>query len=536
MRAPLNRFLTRIFAPSRRVRAWRCLCAGAAVPLAFAPFGFLPVAMLAYGVFFREIIQSRTVREAAWRGGLFGFGQFAVGLYWTGSAILVEAEQFWWVLPFAVFGLPAILSLFYMLASAVWFALQACIGALLGARASDHQAPTLGAALLLALCLAVAEFARATLFTGFPWNSPVMMWVEWSALSQIVAWLGVAGSNLVVLVWLFVPAALWVQARQRLALGISVGLLGVMALAGQFYAAERLADVASAPPTDETVAIIQPNVAQADKWVPQNRQKIAHDLFTTTAAAAADVIVWPETALPYFLDEEPFFPDVLAQILRPHQILLTGALRRSALNDDLPASDTRDYFNSIQMWSSAGQLLDWSDKVHLVPFGEYLPFQNILEGLGLRQLTQLRGGFVAGTPDPILTLPNGASFIPLICYEAIFPVETSHRQTARFLVNVTNDAWFGNTIGPHQHLALARLRSLETGLPLLRAANTGISAIIDGTGRVIDRHDLGHKGVLTGRLPAALPPPWQYGRQGRIFIALLSIGFIFYALTLTRQW
>lgn len=533
----------------------QCLAAGAVLPLAYAPFGALPVAVIAYVVFYKRMITAPSIGRAAAWGWLFGFGQFVSGLYWIGSAVLVEADRYWWLLPFAVFGLPAVLACFVAAATASWFWLrlrflpwlsfriglwsgflserqvQKVAQALPASTAAEQRrgpAAALGDALLLALLLAVAEFIRATCFSGFPWNSPIMIWVEWHALSQITAWLGVAAGNLVVLIWLLIPAALWISGGPKKALMVTMMTLIGVGGAGYFYALQRQVVMASGP----EIAIIQPNIEQSDKWRRGSGPHIVGSVLAATASAEqAAWIIWPETALPYYLDEEPAFPDMLRQTLRPHQTLVTGALRRGAAS----ATAQRNYYNSMQVWSSTGQMLDSSDKVRLVPFGEYLPFQETLEGLGFSQLTRLRGGFTPGLPDPMLNMADGTRFVPLICYEAIFPLMTDHRDAVRVLINATNDAWFGHTAGPHQHLALARLRSLETGLPMIRAANTGISAVIDGTGRVVAHLPLATGGVLSAVVPPALAAPAQFGYSGRIFIVLLSIGFILCFLTLTRR-
>lgn len=528
----------------------QCLCAGAVLPLAFAPFGLLPVAMLAYLLFYLALDGAPSWTQAAWRGWLFGFGQFVTGLYWTGSAILVEADRFWWVLPFAVLAFPAFLGLFPAGASAVFHLVRQKYPpppASLAMRSIALRSVLMGT--LLALLLSLVEYMRATLLTGFPWNSPVMIWVEWAPLSQIVAWAGVATANLLVLLWLCVPAALWGAARRRLACGISISIVLVMMVAGGFYLDLRRGSVdplAQVPLAQDPlaqdplaqdrmsgatpIAIVQPNIPQEQKWLNATRQQIAREVLAATATAkSASIIIWPETALPFYLDEEPAFPEALRQALASGQTVITGALRREAVGEQM------QYFNSVQIWTAAGILQAQSDKVHLVPFGEYLPFQSTLEWIGLRQLTQLRGGFTPGKPDPILQLVSGAAFIPLVCYEAIFPLTTSHRAQTQFLVNVTNDAWFGASTGPYQHLALARLRSLESGLPLIRAANTGISAVIDGTGQIIARKGLGEKGVLNAQLPARLTPPPQFGRSGLIFSIFLTIGFLICFANLTSK-
>jgi apolipoprotein N-acyltransferase len=245
----------------------------------------------------------------------------------------------------------------------------------------------------------------------------------------------------------------------------------------------------------------------------------------STGVRDTSILIWPESAFPFFLTREPDAMAEIADLLHDGTVLITGAVRAP----DLPpgARITRAY-NSIYVIDHDGSVLSVYDKLHLVPFGEYLPYQDWLERLGLQQLTKVEGGFIPGTRRRTLEIPNAPRALPLICYEAIFPGDVASRDDrAGWIVNLTNDGWFGISTGPYQHLQQVRLRAIEQGLPVVRAANTGISAVIDPLGRIVARLGLGIEGVLDSSLPAAIPPTF-YARAGDIPAAVLVIaGLIF---------
>ena len=298
-------------------------------------------------------------------------------------------------------------------------------------------------------------------------------------------------------------------------------------------ARSRLTLGAQATVPDIKIRIVQPSVPQREKWRPENQGRIFRDHLALSATSPTGVtdnlagvthVIWPEAAMPFLpLD----YPDVRAAIgraLPPGTFLITGALRAEPAPPG--SSRPRRIFNSILVFGEEGSLAGRYDKTHLVPFGEYLPLQSLLEAIGLQQLTRLRGGFDVGvTPRPLLYVPRLPPAAPLICYEAIFPgtvVQSAERPA--LLLNVTNDGWFGDTTGPRQHLQQARVRAVEEGLPLVRAANNGISAAIDGYGRILARIELNARGTVDVALPAALAPP-PYAQLGdTIFFALWLVG------------
>jgi apolipoprotein N-acyltransferase len=292
--------------------------------------------------------------------------------------------------------------------------------------------------------------------------------------------------------------------------------------------------------------LVQPSVPQREKWRPEKQREIFRDHLelstrgpggTPDGLAGITHVVWPEAAMPFLPLRSPEALQAIGEILPPGTYLLSGALR--VAEPASPQSERRRAYNSLMAFGPGGGLAALYDKIHLVPFGEYLPFQETLEGIGIEQLTRWRGGFSAGrNPRPLMHLPGLPPIGALICYEAVFPaavVQGSERPGV--LMNVTNDGWFGNTTGPHQHFHQARVRAVEEGLPLVRVANNGISAVIDPDGRVLAKLDLNVRGVIDSSLPAARTPPIyaRFGDSIFVFCGLVILsGVILNRRTLGR--
>lgn len=426
-----------------------------------------------------------------WTGWFFGLGYFVSGLWWLGNALLLEADEFAWAIPLAVLGLPAVLAIFYglatMLARLLW---------------SDGM----GRIAALAAAFGLVEWLRSFVATGFPWNTigyaamPVPLMMQSSHVLGILA---------------VTPLAVYVFATPAL-LGTRRGawpglLLAALLLIAHFgYGGYRLY-VAPAGDADKTltVRLVQPAIDQSQKMENTDRIGIFEKHLSLSAAAPAegktrpDVIVWPETSVPFILTENPDALVRIGDVLQEGQILLTGAVRA----EERGAGQPPLYYNSVYMIDDKGQILGASDKVHLTPFGEYVPFETLLRRFGIEELISLPGGFTAAASRSPLTLPSGIGLYPLICYEAIFPAEiAADLSGASAILNVTNDAWFGATPGPYQHFLQARLRAVETGVPLIRVANNGISAVVDPFGRVIEGLDLGLSGAVDATFAISSAP------------------------------
>jgi apolipoprotein N-acyltransferase len=498
-------------------RALIAFLAGAVSTLALAPTNLWPLLFLSFPVLVWLIDgcggRYRGALAAATTGWCFGFGYFLAGLYWVGNAFLVDAKMFGWLLPFAVTVLPAGLALFTALGVAL-------------ARLMWTRGPV--RILALAVALTIAEWLRGHVLSGFPWNAFGYALTEPQALAQSAAVLGLWGMTFVAVAVFASPAVLADDRADspRRWLPPALAILVLAAMAG--YGAIRLTRNPTAYVDGVRLRIMQPNLQQDQKFNYAAKAQVMSRYIALSerttgpqSAGLRDVthLIWPESAFPFFLTREA---DALAQIaalLPEGTVLITGAARTA----ESANTRTPHFYNSIYVIDHDGSILTVYDKVHLVPFGEFLPFQNFLEGFGLRQLTRVVGGFAPGDRRRALAAPRTPQFIPLICYEIIFPGEAVPRsERPGWLLNITNDGWFGKSAGPYQHLQQARVRAIEEGLPLVRAANTGISAIVDPLGRTINSLALGSEGLLDGPLPRPLEPT-PYVRFGD-GVAALALG------------
>ncbi len=469
----------------------------AAVPVAAPPTGRLGAAM------------ATPVGRAARAGWWFGFGYFLFGLFWIGEAFLVEAETFAVLIPFAVTLMPAGLALFWAGATAA---------------AAAASGPGVARVVALALTLSAAEWLRGHVLSGFPWNILGYALTYPLPLMQSAAVLGIYALTMLTVVVFAAPLVVEATVdpatpqRRSLAIGLALLPLIVMVLWGSLRLAHQ--DPAG---SDVMIRIVQPSVLQREKWRPENQERIFLDHIRLSqqngaghedGARGINLVVWPEAAMPFLPLNTPVALAAIGAMLPPGTHLASGGLRLDPPDPRVPGSRRRIY-NSLMVFGEGGRPVATYDKIHLVPFGEYLPAQSALEAIGLEQLSRLRGGFDAGRrPRPLFAIPGLPLLGPLVCYEAIFPgtiIQGAERPGA--LLNVTNDGWFGNTTGPRQHLHQARVRAVEEGLPLIRAANNGISALIDARGRVVGRLDLDVRGSLDARLPPPLPAP-LYARLG----------------------
>jgi apolipoprotein N-acyltransferase len=489
-----------------------------------APFNAWPVLFVTFPVAVWLIDGAaagrwRGVPAAAMSGFWFGLGYFVPGLYWIGYAFLVDAPTFAWLMPFAVLGLPAYLALF----SAFGFALAR----LLWTRDASRL-------LALAISLTIGEWLRGHVLTGFPWNAFGYALSEPLALAQTASLIGLWGMTFLC-VAIFASPAVLIDGSSRgrkpwIAPVIALLLLGAMGIFG----AVRLTLLPTIM-TKVKLRIMQPNLQQDVRFNYSAKADVMQKYLTlsdrasgpqSTGVRDAQILIWPESAFPFFLTREADAMAQIADLLPKGTVLITGSVRAP---DVPPGVRITRAYNSIYIIDHDGSVLSVYDKLHLVPFGEYLPFQDLMEKLGFVQLTKVQGGFIPGTRRRALEIPDAPRALPLICYEAIFPGNVAARDDRPgWIINLTNDGWFGISTGPYQHLQQARMRAIEEGLPVVRAANTGISAVIDPEGRIVARLGLGIEGVLDASLPTAIPPT-VYARFGDVpaativFAALLLV-------------
>jgi apolipoprotein N-acyltransferase len=469
------------------------LALGAVSAAALPPVHAIPLLLLTVPGLLALIGRSTSAHEAGWRGFCFGFGYHLVGLYWITEAILIEAARFWWFVPLAVPTLASVLALFIAVPCAVaWWA-----------RPGWRRVAVLAGAWVL------TDLARQFIGTGFPWNPLGSVWAVPGPVGDIAlqpaAWISVHGLTLLTLLLAATPSL----GRRAMAAGAVVVLLWAGA------GAARLRLVAASPPPGLDVVLVQGNVPQGHNWdrtfaIDSFERHLALTRAGMARSGRPAVAVWPEAASPFLLEQDP---DARAAIVAAAQApVLVGSVRFDA---------TGRARNSLMALLDGGSPAAIYDKWHLVPFGEYQP-----DWFPLLVPVVPGGGFARGPGPATLRVPGLPPFGVLICYEAIFPAQVADQaDRPDWLVAVTNDAWFGNSAGPRQHLAAARLRAVEEGLPLMRAANTGISAGFDAYGRELGRLGMGRSGVLVLALPGHLPPT-PFARFGLTVPLLLGAGVL----------
>jgi apolipoprotein N-acyltransferase len=472
------------------------LTGGLAAGLAHPPFGILP-GLAGFALILIALDGAnpdRPWRSAFLRGWAGGFGYFLVGTWWVGEAFLVDIETHGWQAPFAVILLPAGLALFWG-AAGLAYRLLAPPGA---ARR----------VLVFAALWSVAEWLRGHVLTGFPWNLPGEAWKAGSAPSQAAAVIGAYGLTFVTLAIGAAPAV-WAPSERRSSrlARMAAPAFAVLALAVLWGGGAWRLSQATGDQTALRLRIVQPDIPQEAKWTPDSFAAIVDRYVSMTAAPSAeraDVVIWPESAIPApandLLAEGTWTRAAIADALSPGQTLLAGMYR----------IEEGRYFNSlaaVRRTPTGLEITATYDKHRLVPFGEYLPLEALMSRLGLKKLAGVGDSFSPG-PAPAPISPLGVPTVqPLICYESLFPGFTGARgPRPAWIVNVSNDAWFGRTSGPWQHLNLASYRAIESGLPLVRATPTGVSAVIDSYGRMTASLGLGERGVIDSRLPAAIDP------------------------------
>ncbi|WP_455475973.1 apolipoprotein N-acyltransferase [Bartonella sp. B17] len=499
----LNRFTLFLLSVTGWKRQMLIFLCGALTSFALPPFYLTPICFFTFPVFIVlldkiNIIQNnkKCLLIYALSCGIFGFSYFICSLWWLSSALLIEPATFSWAVPFAIFGPPIYLSLY-------WFFAGFIVGLLW----------TKGIArfFVLAFALGLAEWLRAILFTGFPWNSLGYTAMPTPMLMQSDAIVGLYGMNVLAVLTYSFPTVLLTDEKKKLALFLCLLLILIHSGFG-FYRLNTASATTDYQKSGYWVRIVQPSIQQNEKLDNTTSEKIlaAHIKLSTTPTAdqkpEPDFIVWPEASIPYILNDSSALTTHIASFLKPKQWVIVGAVRTS---NDAPHSKTR-YFNTMVVINAKGDILNTSDKLHLVPFGEYLPYKNLFSKVGLHALADNVGGYSTANARKTVMMPNGFSYLPLICYEAIFPNEMTFKgHPPQTIINVTNDAWFGITPGPYQHLQQAQLRTVELGIPLIRAANNGISAVIDSYGRIVIALEQDAVGIIDSPIPSSIALVWS---------------------------
>lgn len=471
------------------LRGWRgklaCFIAGAITALGFAPFNIVPVLLITIPFLFLMLDKARHWRSAALYGWAFGYGYMMAGTYWIANALRVDAEQFGWLIPISILGLSLVMG--------IWFALFGALYRALRTGQTDVDV------LRFATLFVAVEYLRSIGPFGFPWNLTGSMVLASERVAQLLSILGTFGVGLFILLIALWPVLWWRQhPRRQTALAGTLILL----IAAYGYGMWRMpveADIGG-----PRVRVVQPNIPQTLKWTPQGRIE-SLEVHARLSRLISDspvpaITIWPETAVPFTLREGyASSVPVLIPGMAADGLLITGAMRSTG-----GVADYRLY-NSIVALNGQGDWLDSYDKHQLVPFGEFVPLRSVLP---IEKITPGGTDFSRGPGPRTVRIDNLPPYQPLVCYEVVFPwlSASSPGERPAWLVNATNDAWYGMSPGPFQHFDATRLRAVEQGLPVVRAANTGISAVIDPYGRAIKRLELDERGIIDQALPRPLPP------------------------------
>ncbi len=486
--------------------------AGLASALGFAPLSLWPLTLAALAVLLWLVERAPNMKSALARGWWFGLGHFTLGLNWIATAFTYQAAMPAWL------GWVAVVLL--SLALAIYPAAAAGLAWRWGRK------QRIAFVLIFAAAWIVTEWLRATLFTGFAWNPLGVVlidsWAKWAA--TLVGTYGLSGFAALAagLLFILLPRPNWRGAA------IAAGALVLLLIDFDAVSERRTGQPAARP----LVRIVQPNIGQQNKWDPNFEQENFARLGRLTSAPAGEprLVLWPEAATPDYLGIQARARRRIARLIGPEDMVLSGAVSLVFGEDGW----AKAAYNSLFALDAEGRILARYDKAHLVPYGEYLPMRPLLSAIGLSRLAPGDLDFRAGPGPRTIDLGRFGKAGVQICYEIIFScdvVDAANRPD--FIFNPSNDAWFG-AWGPPQHLAQARLRAVEEGLPVLRATPTGISAVIDAAGRVTARLPWREEGAIDARLP---PPrsPTLFARFGNFLPLLFALLLTATAVAVRRK-
>ena len=500
---------------------------GCLFTLCFAPYHYLWLGFVSFTGLLLILDKLQKGKQHFWYGFLFAFAHHVTGLYWISYSMLVEPDKFAWMIPFSASLIPAYLALFTGLICWLTYRIRP---------------KRITKVFFFAGCWTLGELARGYLFTGFPWNLAGYVFMSKITIAQTASVVGAYGLSLIAILVFCSPylAIKYIIKNRSLApvYRYSMSLYYVMPFVFficqlSIWGSDRIRD--NSYRFEKTnIRIVQPNIPQKEKF---DSLRLADQLFkfynltlqeSNLRDFVPDVIVWPEASVTLNLDEDKEFLSEVSDVIPINSYLVLGTVRFEGwmLNQKV--------FNSVQVINSEGVLQrTYYDKFHLVPFGEYVPLRNYIPFV--QKLANGIGDFNKGSGPKTLQLSNAPAFSPLICYEIIFPGKVKNiydTEKPKWILNVTNDAWFGNSSGPYQHLDSARMRAIEEGLPVIRSANTGISAVIDSSGKILDFVKLNKDGIIDTKLPSVSADDTYYGKHGNQIPLLLAAGIIILSVIL----
>jgi apolipoprotein N-acyltransferase len=463
--------------------------------------------------------RAKGVWDAFWLGWWFGLGHFTTGLYWIAYALGVDLTSFAWLIPFTVLGLPAYFSIYSGAACALAYKF--------GRNASFKGAAQ---CLFFAALWSIFEILRGKVFTGFPWNLIGYSWVSVEGMLQVTAYTGIFGLSFITIFCSVLPVIVITnpasvrRTYKGTVLLLTYGALVLIWVLGTF----RLSGASFQNVEGVYLRLVQPNISQKEKWDRQRSEDHLKTLLVLSQLPSKQPlthIIWPESAAPFYFEQDVLRRLEVAAIAPRAGSVLLGGIRVTGTREDFKV------WNGFMAIDAQGEVIATYDKSHLVPFGEYIPLRSVLPK-NLKKITFGTVDFSEGTGITTLKVPGLPPFSPLICYEGIFPGEVTSKKDVRpeWLLNVTNDAWYGPTSGPYQHFSITRIRAIEEGIPIIRVANTGISGVTDAYGRVQAYLDLNQKGVLDVYLPKPSLKPTLYSQFGNNIVYVLLafvIGFSF---------
>lgn len=468
---------------------------GVTITLALPPLPVWPALFIGFGWFYILWAKADTPARAAFLSWLFGFGYFAAGLYWIGNALLVEGNDYAWAWPLAVFGLPALLALYY--AAAGFFAFK------------FHDSRKVSGFLFFVLCFSLAEWLRGTLLTGFPWNLFGYGWHSVLPIGQLVSVGGTYWLTALTILWGAGAGFIFVWTAGKRAKYIFLAFILLSLALSCAFGAYRLQTHPLKRHDELIIRLVQPNIAQKDKWNYEKANENLREMLMLSRAEPANayiptIIIWPETALAYYLTGN----ENTATMIRR----FTGTYAKTVYiaSGNLKKNNNGDYYNSLTYFDRHVEEIENYNKSHLVPFGEYIPFQTLIP---LKTVTNFQG-FRPGEGPANIKIDQIGTFSPLICYEIIFPGKVINRNLQRpdWILNVTNDAWYGNSSGPYQHFTKARFRAIEEGIPVIRSANTGVSGMIGPLGRIDHEIKLEERGFTNSFPPSKIENATVFAR------------------------
>lgn len=486
---------------------------GSLSSLAFAPTYVILLPFIAFPILFWLLDACKNKKSAFLIGWFFGFGHFVTGLYWFANALLTDAERFAWMIPLAVSVIPAALAVYIGLVCLITYVLPFS---------------KTNKVIIFTVMWTIFEFLRGILFTGFPWNLIGYIWTFSDNMIQITSVTGILGLSFFTVLSLTLPSQIIEEKGSKWVICSIVIILSIWIFG---YIRLQNSDVKTY--NNIKIRIVQPNNSTSpDNWLEENRRNIfIRHMDMTLSDGFSDIthVIWPEATLPTYINETAPLLKIISSAVPKNGLLLMGSSR---LLDTLNGPKV---WNSLHVLNPKGDIVDFYDKSHLVPFGEYVPLRIIFDKLPfIKKITHGFYDIREGDGPKTISLPEFPPFGPQICYEAIFSGSViDENKRPEIMVNVTNDAWYGNSSGPYQHFNMARVRATEEGLPLIRAANSGISALIDPYGRIIAKTELGKENILDVGLVSSLETPTTYGKLRNWSTILIIVFFVI--LSVFRQ-